>query len=375
LIKGDFVLKKAISVFLALFMLLSAVPLQCFAENAVPVSIEIVKKPKRPFILGVDDKYRNYVMEYDEAADEWIDTGIWYYNAPTYGMELKVNKSDGTSEIITNGFANTDFSMMFKFIFSCRIYENPVNGGTVTASVETSEYWKGEKLRATFTMDVVDRYVDSIEVLSAPDFQSYKGFKDYTLEGMKLKINYADSTSDIHTFAPFWDGSQSILNGELITANCNADETFSGEHLALSLSYLDCSAEYELLLYENPYTAIKITDFDYKTDEYNDFNFSSLTVKVTKNDGSSQAVVFHDFDVTGGEETAIAAGKIDGHSLFIKCDYYAKSRHGISVTFLNVSDETEVDSRTLFDKILEKVMNFITDFLFNKLYNAMNRLF
>lgn len=354
-------------------MLLSAVPLQSFAEDIYPVSLELITPASRPFILGVDDAYRSYVREYDEASEEWVNTDVWYYNAPTCGMELKMTYSNGSFEIISNDSPQPGMLPFFMFIISCRVYENPVAGGTVTASVETSEYWKGEKLKTSFTMDVVDRYVDSIEVLSPPAYPSFRGLNDYTLEGMRLELHYADGTSEIHTFEPSRDSAISYINGEYLEAACGEDEDFSGDTVPLTLNYLDCSADYNLPLYESPYAAIDIVSFDYDNDEFNNFIFSSLTVKVTKKDESSQTYTLNNFEAYDGEEDV--AGKIEGHNLIINCNYYAKARHGITVSFIDVTDAAEVDTRTVFDKIFEKIMDFVTDFLFNKVYNLFNRLF
>ncbi len=354
-------------------MLLSAFPLQSFAEDIYPVSLELIKPASRPFILGIDDEYRNYVREYDEASGEWVNTDVWYYNAPTCGMELKMTYSNGSFEIISNDSSQTGMLPFFMFIISCRVYENPIAGSTVTASVETSEYWKGEKLKTSFTMNVVDRYVDSIEVISPPAFHSYKDLNDYTLEGMIFKIHYVNGTSEIHTLEPSQVSSVSYLNGEYLLSACRDNEDFSGDIVSLTLNYLDCSVQYELPLYESPYAAIEIVSFDYDTDEFNNFIFSSLTVKVTKKDESNQTYTFQNFESYNGDEEI--AGKIEGHNLIIKCNYYAKSRHGIEVNFVDTADNAEVDSRTDIERLWGKIMDFFTDFLFNKVYNTLKRLF
>ncbi len=153
-------------------------------ENNID-KIEVVKGPDTRFVYG-DYDYGYYDSELEE-----------YYlfltmNAMYHGVEFKVTYDDGTTEIITEKDLD-EYGCYKGGYIVC--YNS--NSCTVAGTNQYYIAWGGQL--AYFDVEVLPSELASIEIIEKP--VAPEGLKYYPdMIGLKVRINYADGTSEIVEF-------------------------------------------------------------------------------------------------------------------------------------------------------------------------------
>ncbi len=143
-------------------------------------SVTLNSAPTRDYIFG----------DYEYGAYEGYENENEYTLYPTdlTGLSFTVEYDDGTTET----FDDDDFDINNMTIDGCE-YEvtNPIMTGP--AKTEITLYYKGAQIK--YEVDVVESYIDSIEILKGPDKTQYEDIYYADFTGTEIKINYKDGTS------------------------------------------------------------------------------------------------------------------------------------------------------------------------------------
>lgn len=185
-------------------------------------SVTVNSVPTREYVFG--DVYYGIVDE----------DGYYFYPGDLTGLSFTVEYADGTTQTYTD--ADID---MYNYTIDSYPFELGVCKATQVGAVEVTLSYKGADI--CYDVNVIESYIESIEVVKAPDKTEYEDryYPDYT--GMQIKLNYKDGTS-----------AQATLNEDTTSY-----EAFFG--------YVFCEVEVG-----NDAVGI-YSDYDYVTDSYYDY--------------------------------------------------------------------------------------------------------
>lgn len=323
-------MKRLISVLLVTLLLLTSVPIVGFAvdDSKTIESIEVHSLPyKTTLVLGVDS-YTDTYYEHVNGTD--IECEYEYFNIPDSGLEMKVNFTDGTSEIANDIWDYMDSS----FSVTGQDYGEVWGIGTHTVTVSFYD------CETTFEVEVIENPVESIEVVKLPDnttlvmgkdsyistyydysydeygneFITEYEYEDFNIssDGMQIKVNFKDGTYDVTD--NMWDymGSYFQVSGQSYGEIWNV-----GTHVA-TVSFYNCETTFQVEVVENPVKSIEVyklpdkttlvpgvdsttsSYYDYSYDEYGneivteyeyeDFSVATdgMQIKVNFTDGTSE---------------------------------------------------------------------------------------
>ncbi|MBQ4128768.1 MAG: dockerin type I repeat-containing protein [Ruminococcus sp.] len=140
-------------------------------------SVTVNSAPTKQYVFGD--------FEYGYISD---DGEYELYPYDITGLSFTVTYQDNT----TRTFSDADFNIDFALIDGYSFEIDPIYFAKPGTALCTLNY-KGAKIE--YDVEVIEQYIDSIEVLKAPDKAVYEDYyyADYT--GMQIKLNYKDGTS------------------------------------------------------------------------------------------------------------------------------------------------------------------------------------
>lgn len=161
-----------------------------YLDVSVAVPVTILPSPFKSVTLN-SAPTRDYIFgDFDFGDFLNMDDKNEYTLYPTdiRGLSFTVEYDDGTTET----FDDDDFDIS-KMTIDGYEYEVTDFDTTKTGTFETTLYYKGAQIK--YNIDVVESYIDSIEILKGPNRSEYEDmyFADFT--GTEIKINYKDGTS------------------------------------------------------------------------------------------------------------------------------------------------------------------------------------
>ncbi len=157
-----------------------------YYDVTVEVPVTILPSPYKSVTVNSQPNVEYIFGDYEFG---YLEDGVYWF-APYIlsGMSFTVEYEDGTTQTFDDDDFDFDNVTIDNFEYTVSIAEVSGEG-----QVDAVLYYKGTEI--PFTVNVVESYVESIEVLKPPvktEFEDYY-YADYT--GMVVKINYKDGTS------------------------------------------------------------------------------------------------------------------------------------------------------------------------------------
>lgn len=302
-------MKKILCIVLTVFMLMSMFSVVSFAAERQPTIEKVEMLDSYPISKAeLEEMYLPNYPDYAEATDKLE----LYYSYFEY--KFKVTLSDGTSvefEPYYNNYKIYEIDEDTKLYVSAYMLEgelaNAVNSGAeeVPVYVECLTYQsslegiinfnKIESYRtgyvATFEKPLVEKYVVSFEPVE--EFGSvYEDAEYYDITDKEFNVEYYDGTKSTYTVENIGlssTKSEFQLNGSQVFSFINylgyGDEDVEDGEAMVRVDYLDYYYKTTVEEKENPYKAIKLTD--YKLEE--GVGVTSVSFDITKKDGTTKS--------------------------------------------------------------------------------------
>ena len=240
-------------------------------------SVTVNSVPTKDYIFG-DFDFGDFLNMDDKNEYTLYPTDI-------RGLSFTVEYDDGTTET----FDDDDFDIT-KMTIDGYEYEVTDFDTTKTGTFETTLYYKGAQIK--YDVDVVESYIDSIEILKGPDRSEYEDIYYADFTGTEIKINYKDGTSAqavaneetlSYVMDEWWFSPQIKVGNDVVT--------IYGDFDVDTMESYDCftCAGVTVNYYGNNYTYNK--EVEAITAENVNMTGDNIVINVEYTDGTSEELV------------------------------------------------------------------------------------
>ncbi len=213
------------------------------AENPV-ASIEVTKLPDKSAYLENCDG--DWEIRWDEDTQQEVP--YFYYNVSLYGLEMKVNYTDGSSAVYT---VDSNYGGSFNGYSVSYLGNQYASPWTLGGNAVTVIYMGAQ---TSYDVTVTESPVAGIEVTKLPDKTAYIVGVDSGINrnGMEITVHYKDGTSAVWSY----DVSASYFNGYYFQFSYGAYVLGTN---TISVTYMGTGTTFEVTGTESPVASIEVT--------------------------------------------------------------------------------------------------------------------
>ncbi len=340
-------MKKFLCVILTVFMLMSLFAVSSFAAERQPTieKVEIVDSypiskaeleemdyPSYPEYADADDRINMYYSYFEYLFKITLSDGT-SVEFNSYYDDEKIYEIDEDTKLYVTAYmlegelaaALDSGATKVPVYVDCLTYQSSLEGIINFQKVES--YRTGYV--AELEKEIVDKYVVSFEPVEEIK-AVYEDSDYYDITGAEFNVEYYDGTKGkykVENIGISNDKSEFELNGDQVFSFVDSpyydDESEYDEDKAkVEIEYLDCYYEKIVDIKENPYEAIKITD--YKLEE--GVGVTSISFDITKKDGTTKSYTVNTEPFIDNDwEKYLPSGDIlgvDGYYVYLATDVY-----------------------------------------------------